>query len=247
MGRVDERVFLAAADNAAWCRAVCRLHGAPGRLGPRVWASGRRTPPLYPDAVTLSPDAVAADVLAGIDTEAAGASVKDSFARLDLAPHGFDVLFEAQWIHRPAHPPTPAPPPDASGGPVWREVDGPEEFARWLHVWGDGDGSGPLTPGLLADPAVTVLGGWTGGPGDGGGPVAGVIAHRGEGVAAVGLSNLFAADGCTADAAWAGAVAAVSARFPGLPLVGYEHGPDLAAALRHGFAPAGPLRVWLAR
>ena len=43
----------------------------------------------------------------------------------------------------------------------------------------------------------------------------------------------------------ADAVAAVSARFPGLPLVGYEHGDSLAAARRAGFSPIGPLRVWL--
>ncbi|PJN32399.1 hypothetical protein CG747_42690 [Streptomyces sp. CB02959] len=43
--------------------------------------------------------------MAGIDTAMPGASVKDSFADLDLTEDGFQVLFEAQWIHRPASPP----------------------------------------------------------------------------------------------------------------------------------------------
>jgi hypothetical protein len=43
----------------------------------------------------------------------------------------------------------------------------------------------------------------------------------------------------------AGAVAAVRDGFPGLPLVGYEHGEDLAAMSALGFQPLGPLRVWL--
>jgi hypothetical protein len=32
--------------------------------------------------------------------------------------------------------------------------------------------------------------------------------------------------------------------FPDLAVVGYEHGEDLAIAVRHGFEPIGPLRVW---
>jgi hypothetical protein len=35
--------------------------------------------------------------------------------------------------------------------------------------------------------------------------------------------------------------------FPGLPLVGYECGYELAAAHRAGFETVGPLRVWSLR
>ena len=35
--------------------------------------------------------------------------------------------------------------------------------------------------------------------------------------------------------------------FPGLPLVGYEHGNDLAAAKLAGFETVDPLRVWKLR
>jgi hypothetical protein len=28
-------------------------------------------------------------------------------------------------------------------------------------------------------------------------------------------------------------------------VVGYEHGDDLVAAVRHSFEPIGPLRIWL--
>jgi len=65
--------------------------------------------------------------------------------------------------------------------------------------------------------------------------VAGVIANRSGSV--VGISNAF---GLQDD--WE---TAVSARFPGLPMVGYEHGPGLAAAKAAGFVGVGPLRVWL--
>src|SRR4051794_1850107 len=46
------------AENAAWCDLVCA-----GEFRPRAWTSPRRTPEYYPDAVTLTPDATAADVL----------------------------------------------------------------------------------------------------------------------------------------------------------------------------------------
>jgi hypothetical protein len=28
-------------------------------------------------------------------------------------------------------------------------------------------------------------------------------------------------------------------------VVGYEHADELAVAVRHGFEPVGPLRIWL--
>jgi hypothetical protein len=40
------------------------------------------------------------------------------------------------------------------------------------------------------------------------------------------------------------AVTAAASHFPGLPLVGYEHGDDLALALAGGFTALGPLRIW---
>lgn len=69
----------------------------------------------------------------------------------------------------------------------------------------------------------------------------GASANRSESV--VGLSNLFAVT--EVDRVWAGAIATISARFPGLPLVGYEHGSDLEVARRAGFRSVGRLRVWL--
>lgn len=52
--------------------------------------------------MTLVPGADRIALAAWIDTTEPVASVKDSFAGLDLTQFGFRVLFEAQWIHRPA-------------------------------------------------------------------------------------------------------------------------------------------------
>ncbi|MCS0638208.1 hypothetical protein NX801_21630 [Streptomyces sp. LP05-1] len=219
-------------NNAEWCDALCRSHGLPGgTFGARVWTHPVRTPPYYPDAVTLDPDATADEVLAGVDRSAPGCSVKDSFGTLDLTPYGFRPLFTASWLHRPAGPPQPGP-----VGARWREVRTPGELAAWERAWNGGAPAGLFRPALLADPATTVLAGHD--P-DGGGVMAGAVVSEAAGV--LGVSNLFGPAGSRT-----GCLAALADRRPELPVVGYEHGEDLADALHHGFTAVGPLRIWAA-
>lgn len=117
----------AARVNARWCDVVCRAHGIAGTFGRHAWTAPRRTPPLYPDAVTLTPAASVTDVLDGIDLSP-GCSVKDSFGCLDLSGAGFEVLFEATWITRTAEVPL---------EPGWARVDGRFEDPS-VAEWSDG-------------------------------------------------------------------------------------------------------------
>jgi G:T/U-mismatch repair DNA glycosylase len=84
----------AALGNAKWCSAQ---GGVRGRFTDTFWYAPRRTNEFYPDAVTLHPHVDVDEMLARIDLSP-GASIKDSFATLDLAPHGFDVLFDGHWF-----------------------------------------------------------------------------------------------------------------------------------------------------
>ena len=96
----DDDVTLRAAaarNNADWCDAFCRSRGISGRFEPECWSSARRTPPLYPDAVTLVPGVAPELLLSRIDTRE-GCSVKDSFADVDLAAAGLRTLFRAEWV-----------------------------------------------------------------------------------------------------------------------------------------------------
>jgi hypothetical protein len=52
---------------------------------------------LYPNAIVLCPDVGAAEI-AQVRDRSRRCAVKDSFARLDLVPDGFTLLFEADWI-----------------------------------------------------------------------------------------------------------------------------------------------------
>ncbi|WP_327279432.1 MULTISPECIES: hypothetical protein [unclassified Streptomyces] len=226
---IEELLHAAVRNNAAWCAAV----SGGGVFAPAVWTSARRTPPYYPDGVTLTRNASADALLAGMDTDSPGCSVKDSFASLDLAPAGFEVLFGAEWVHRPADAPAPA-----ASALAWTRVDGAGELDAWEAAW-DGEESTGLFHGGLLTPEIAFLAGRDAD----GRIVAGAAANRTGGV--VGLSNVFAADGTPDDEAWTGALTLVTALWPGLPVVGYEAGDDLDTAVRHGFTPLGPLRVWL--
>ncbi|WP_425472461.1 hypothetical protein [Streptomyces hawaiiensis] len=223
----------AARNNAEWCAAMCRAHGVVGEFGVEAWVAAGRTPLYYPDAVTLDPGADREALLARVDTAVPGASVKDSFADLDLTEAGFRVLFDAQWIHRPAGAaPRAAPEP---AGLAWDVVGDRDALRTWALAWEDGSGdAGLFRAGLLADPETFVISGRSAG----GRVVVGAVATRSERV--VGVSNVFGPP----HTAWPLVLHAAGRLFPDLPVVGYEQGDDLAAALRYGFEAVGPLRVW---
>jgi hypothetical protein len=227
-------VRAAARNNAEWCEIMCRLHRIGSWFRGNVWAAERRPPPHYPDAVTLESTASRESVLAEIDTVTPGCSVKDSFACLDLSPAGFRVLLDAQWLYRPARP----PPQTKALGPRWMRIRHAEALSDWEQAWSGGDEPIGLFPAaLLREQAVAILGAYSGDR-----VVGGAIANRSASV--VGVSNLFAMDG-DLDNTWRACLVALIEHFPDLPLVAYEHGAALAAALRNGFEATGALRVWV--
>lgn len=232
---VPAAIRAAARNNADWCASVCRTHGIANAYGETAWRSAHRTPPYYPDAVTLRPDAVPTDFLSAIDTASPGCSIKDSFATLDLTAHGFAVLFTAQWVHLPATLPAPATPPTTLHA---ERVSTAARLRDWQTAWHGGDGVPDVfRPALLDDPSVRVLAFH-----DDESLRGGAILNRGSGL--VGVTNLFAADSNDGPAIWSTAITAAASHFPGLPLTGYEHADDLTHALAGGFAALGPLRVW---
>jgi hypothetical protein len=167
-------------------------------------------------------------------------AVKDGFHCLDLQAFGFRTAFEAEWIS--------LSPPNTKHGLLARdyrrtEVTSEPELAAWEQAWAGDD---PYPDGieqrifrvsLLADPEIIVAAIRAEGK-----IIGGRILNRGAGV--VGLSNLFAR-GADLTIVWQGLIDQAAERFPGLRLVGYERGPELAAAHQSGFESIGPLRVWV--
>jgi hypothetical protein len=222
-------------NNAFWCDAVCKAHGSPGEFTTTVWFHRRGTPPFYPDAVTLTQtDGEAAEAIATlVNDDTRDWAIKDSYAALDLAPLGFRILFEAEWIgiRNPQSAPSPI---------TWQRMENAADLVRWEAEWEKVNG--PVTQKIFAepllhDPEIAFLLGLENGRPIGGG----ILNHHG---AAVGISNLFAESGHSEDIR-RGLIYKAAELYPGEPLVGYEHGDDLDEALRARFELLGPLRIWL--
>jgi len=206
------------------------------RLSPHVWARPKRTPPFYPDAVTLDATARGQDILGLVDTSVPGCSVKDSFACLDLSSVGFRILFEGEWIRLAPRRSSPA----TVGAVRWRRVSDVAALLEWEAAWrGDLVSTQLFKPELLDQTAVVILGGYRRGR-----IVAGAIVNRSR--AAIGVSNLFSTVGDLSDA-WSGCIATVTTALPKLPIVGYESGDAIGACHKHGFRSIGRLRVWVSQ
>jgi hypothetical protein len=222
MALVDDRVIVAAINNAHWCDIVCRSHGLPTIFSAQLWTAPNGSPRLYPDAVTLAPGLPVDSVLGHIDA-APCCSVKDSFADLELSAQGFTVLSEAHWLyHEPALP-------RGLRQRGWQAVTTDDELERWVAAAAL---SGIIRSDILRDPSVRVLA-----VQDSDVVSAGAIINRTGRTA--GLSNVFATS--TAPAlGWRDLPAAIADRFPGAPIVGYEHGSALEAGVDSGFEAIGP-------
>jgi hypothetical protein len=225
---VDDRALAAAESNAGWCDLVCRSHGIPTSMARQQWVALRRAPVRYPDAVTLLPGAAPDELLRLVQNDA-GCSVKDSFADLDLAPLGFDELFEGRWIFRGPALPT------VDAAAIWSVVETDEELGEWALAAGAPD---TFRGELLRNPSLRILSARAHGA-----VQAGAIANRSA--SAVGVSNVFTTKAMAADEVWASLPTAIAGHFYGMPLAGYECGDDLAPALAAGFVAIGALRVWV--
>jgi hypothetical protein len=234
---------LAAHNNAMWCDAVCRAHDRPGEFHEALWLTRLGTPRFYPDAVTTAGVEAAPAQLEAI-ADLIGSNrrrewfVKDSFRCLHLESLGFEPLFDAEWIAMSGARPDVGHHQPGDRATIVTDEAG---LSAWERSWAGEDAKAaaiPLPrvfmPRLLAEDGIVFvsLQGEDGSAGGG-------ILNRGADV--VGLSNLF---GSQMDRVWRSLIAMAGETFPGLPLVGYEHGHDLAAAKLAGFETMGPLRIW---
>lgn len=224
-------VRAAARNNAEWCHAFSCTHGSIGRFCATYWSSPTRTPPFYPDAVTLSPEATIRQVLSGVE-RGEGCSVKDSFACLGLGTAGFRPLFRAEWLARAAVGGHTAPPRG------WSAVTTETQLREWEMAWGAvPGGSDFFRSALLLDETIVVLAGYRDNR-----IVAGAIASRSSAV--IGLSNVFHTGG-DLERAWAAGAASAAALWGTGPTVSYDSGDSLDAAHRAGFESIGELVVWV--
>ncbi len=224
--RVEPRLRRAIDGNVGWYDAIFALHGIGALLADGLWSGLGAPPPFHSHAVVVEPWVTLDTVEARIG-DIPNASFKDAFSSLDATRLGMSLLFDATWIHH--EPVAPAAGADAA----WSDVRRPDELAAWNAGWDTGD---VLAPAVLDRAAVRVMARTVDGA-----ITAGAVARLGTG--AVDVSNVHGVGGHAVD--WAELTAAIAARFPDRPMVGYERGEDLEGAIRGGWEALAPLRVWV--
>jgi hypothetical protein len=221
---LDPRLRVAVDASIGWYEDIFALHGIGSRLEAGLWSSLGPPPPLHSDVVAVEPTVSPVDVDAALAPRPTW-GFKDSFAIVEPSVPGTRLLFDATWIHHPGAD-------DADAPTGWRRIENARDLAAWNAGWDTAD---VLLPSILERAHVAVLA-RTGAAGI----EAGAVARLGSG--AVDVSNVHGVGGRDVD--WEELVAAVGARFPGRPLVGYESGADLVAACSAGFQAVGELRIW---
>lgn len=225
-------------NNALWCDAVCAAQGQRGEFTRTLWLHRQGTPPFYPDAITLTGTESAAEQEEAIAvltrSRPGGWGIKDSYCTLDLAPQGFTVLFEAEWIGIDADDDF----DEEDGGLTWKRIETAAELADWEKAWAGGEPQSAPVFGepLLHTPQIAFLAAYSGKALQGGA----ILNHQAD---VTGHSNVFAVKGKHGPVR-AGLVREARRLFPGEPIVGYESGDDLENALASGFTALGSLRIW---
>jgi hypothetical protein len=242
------KVEQAARNNAILCDTMCRAHGTSGEFHEAVWLNRHPVPRFYPNLVTLSGLGYTAMQLAHVQDLVTSSlpsswAVKDSFCELNLALQAFHLVFEATWLWLA---PSTHIPFGRGHGIQWVHLLEESKLAKWEIAWNANPANNSslkqprlFLPSLLADPNIAFIAAYQGSE-----IIAGAIANRTDNV--VGLSNVFAPPGDSVSL-WAGCVTTAKVSFPGLPLVGYESGPELALAEAVGFEKLQMLRVWAHR
>ncbi|SET03532.1 hypothetical protein [Paenibacillus sp. NFR01] len=222
---MSEKVVTAVLNNIVWCAMVCETHGISSTLKKHIWKTTSKAPTFYPDMITSNGCATVDEVIENIGNNDIS-SIKDSFASLDMSPLDFEMLFTAEWIY---HEPVANLEPVKRG---WCHVTTEKDLADWasFHL-----SENVIRPELLGRPDVKIY--LSRKIGD----VAGFLANLGAD--AVGISNVFSSVNC--NNVWSDILQIVAFDFPGLPMVGYQRGDGLTAALQSGWTSVGPLNVWV--
>ncbi|MCG7346288.1 hypothetical protein MHZ92_19450 [Sporosarcina sp. ACRSL] len=222
----ESNVKKAVDNNIAWCQLVSAAHGKESFTTDKVWGLRAVAPPYYPELITSSRVTIEEDIVEFLKLDHVG-SIKDSYATLHLEPFGFQMLFEAEWIYSPSVS-------EKETGPYeWKLVRTKEEFERWTKETGL---ENSIPTSLLGGPEMRMY--FLNCPNG----CAGFIANKAADV--VGISNVFSR-GMDEINLWRTIPHVVSKEYPGVHMVGYEHGDLLSAARSSGWTSMGALRVWI--
>lgn len=226
MPDTQNQAQLAAHNNADLCAAIMAANRVRTKRDDIAFFCIDNPLPFYPKLITLDPTATSelTSRINGIT------GIKDSFSSLNAKALGLKVAFDASWIWREVN--------RQSMPSKWVHIENAHDLGEWHQAWrGEGSPTDQVifTPECLKNPTLAFLARISGSKIE-----AGCIANLSENV--VGMSNVFSKIS-NDQSLYQGALSAVSTIGNGRPVVGYEHGADLEAAISAGFNVIGPLRV----
>ena len=223
---MDPRLRTAVDASRRWYDDVFALHGIPVRVERGLWSTLGRPPPFHSAAKTLIPGVETVRAVRAVDAFE-HCSVADSFGDLELDRFGFDLLFEATWVHR-------VPSTHTSGTlPAgWSLVDTEESLAEWSVAHDYEDVLPPRCSTTLASgswPAIATAS-WSA-----------AASHIRATAMSASPTPGARAPRPSPTSCWQ----RPSALHPGQAFTDYEQGAELDALLAAGFTALGPQRVWV--
>jgi len=228
----DQRAIMAAQNNADWYAMMFDVHGLRYRRSDIAFLAIDKPPPYHSRMTTVDP--LAQEQLLQLISQnihCTGFGVKDAFNCLQLESQGMTALFSANWIY--------ADRIQSANTNNWVQIHSLDDLLLWENAWKAG--GSPSNQTQFPKPILSRNDVFIWGRRSTTGFDAGVIAN--VSTDCVGLSNCFGQDAFPAAAALCAQLASSQPRK--LPIVGYERGDDLDAALQSGFTTTGNLRVWV--
>ena len=214
-------VHSAIQNNMDWYQAQCAAHDIVDVRTDTTWYSTQPMPPLHSNLIlTRAQDA---ELIPEIDEHLATRwSIKDATGNLDLTTHGFEVLFEAHWFVRE--------PSDCIAPNEVSKITSEHAFSEWVAAWGES--AEVFKSHFWSHPNVSFFhdNAWQGG-------IAANVSHD-----AIGITNPWGDE-----ASINKCIQAIAHQHPTLPIVGYDHMPEIDAMSQLGFRSTAPLTVWLQR
>ncbi len=241
---MDENwIYQAIRNNAVWCDKVCAAQGSHGEFQDGFWVSHDKTPPFFPNFITLDKDKTTEQrvcIQELLNTGVGELGIKDSFSNLELGNLGFQILFDAEWIYLPRFTPIRS---TGKGISKWNTITDEYELRKWEQAWRGmpkekiSDTEAIFQPKLLLDNQLVFVAAYEQGQ-----IVAGAVGLETDQV--VGVSNVFISDD-TGIGYRGRCISQLRTIYPDKVLVGYENGQELENMLKIGFERIGALRVWV--
>ena len=205
-----------------------------------IWYSLEKAPPYYSNVVTRSRTWKPDEVFRKLDSTAiqnqwAGWSIKDSFSTLDLTLHGFNQLFQAQWMYLDVEHFNPITP---HVNVEYKILAKEEEISAWRLAWDPNIDLGKriFSPGLVKNPKIHFIASYQGDQ-----LVSGCLVNQTDDV--LGISNFFSPGNDISY--WSDTICHILSSIGRMDIVGYER-RELVKNLRNlGFQSIGDLIVWV--